>query len=186
VGRYDQRNHHRVGTYDKKIVTVGELVGFTEMVKRNERVCHIPTKKYGTVRCVARDGTWAEVCFDGVKHGRRVPQAELRSVRRILTNLPRRQEGQPGQLIVEIDRASFYDKDHLCDTCCRATAVDCPYLGGEKIEEDIAKTGCHTVMARLPDGSVTYKVQKCKRYEKGKLPPIRWPEEVMKEIMERR
>jgi len=148
--------------------------------QRNERVFHIPSGKYGTVYNAAKDGTWAIVRFDGAKHGRKVPQDELRPLsRRPTVESPGYQEDQ---LIVEIDRASFYGRDHLCDACCHATAIDCPYLGGEKIEEDIMETGCCTVMTRLPDGSVTYKVQECKRYERGKLPPIRWPEKVMDTI----
>jgi len=145
-------------------------------MKKDERVFHIPTRKYGTVRCVARDGSWVEVCFDGTKHGRRVPQAELRPLIRRAA-IYSSKEGD--SLITEIDRISFYNKSNLCDTCRYATAVDCPYLGLKDLEKGIAKTGCYTVMTHLLNGSVIYKVEQCKKYEKGDLPPIGWPEKVV-------
>jgi len=148
--------------------------------QRDERVSHIPTGKYGTVQVVAKDGTWAVVRFDGVKHGRKVPQEELRPLScRPTVESPGYQEGQ---LIVEIDRASFYLKGHLCDTCRHATAVECPYLGATTVEEGIAQTGCHVVMIHPPDGLAIYKVQECRRYERGDLPPIKWLEVVLRKV----
>jgi len=145
--------------------------------QRNERVFHISTGKYGTVQVAAKDGAWAVVRFDGTKHGRKVPQAELRLLSRRGKADPSTDPETP--VVTEVDRSRFYELGTLCDTCRHAIATDCPYLGANTVEEGIALAGCHVVTTRLSGTGPAYKVVECGRYERGKLPPARWPEAVM-------
>jgi hypothetical protein len=72
----------------------------------------------------------------------------------------------------------------LCDSCARATAIDCPFMREQDPLIGLAKAGIdledvvikkRSSRGRIKGETMTiFQIQRCPRYKRGPLPPVKW------------